>query len=149
MEILKSSFAPWPFFSSQEIEAVTKVLCSGKVNYWTGSNGRAFEEEFSSWCGTKYAVALANGSLALSSAYLSVGLGDGDEVITSPRTFIATAGSAVLLGAKPIFADVSRETGCITAETIAPLITTRTKAISVVHLGGLLICHLFVIWLVL
>ena len=79
---------------------------------------------------------MANGSLALASAYLAVGLGPGDEFITTPRTFIATASSAVLLGAKPRFADVDVESGAITASTIAPLITPRTKAISVVHLGG-------------
>ena len=79
---------------------------------------------------------MANGSLALSSAYLSIGLGVGDELITTPRTFIATASSAVLLGATPVFADVDRDSGCITAQTIESLITSRTKAISVVHLGG-------------
>ena len=71
---------------------------------------------------------------ALSSAYLSLGLGEGDELITTPR-FYYTASSAVLLGAKPIFADVDPNSGAITA-TIAPLITARTKAISVVHLAG-------------
>ena len=79
---------------------------------------------------------MANGSLALSAAYLAVGLGSGDEIITTPRTFIATASSAVLLGATPVFADVDPDSGSITAATIAPLITPRTKAISVVHLGG-------------
>ena len=79
---------------------------------------------------------MANGSLALSAAYLAVGIGQGDELITTPRTFIATASSAVLLGAKPIFADVDPNSGAITAATIAPLITPRTKAISLVHLGG-------------
>ena len=101
-----------------------------------GSLTRCFEQEFSSWCGTKYSIAMANGSLALSAAYLAIGLGRGDEVITTPRTFIATATSAVLLGANPIFADVDPFSGAITADTIAPLITPRTKAISVVHLGG-------------
>lgn len=79
---------------------------------------------------------MANGSLALSAAYLAVGLGQGDELITTPRTFIATASSAVLLGAKPKFADVDIDSGSITPATIAPLITPRTKAITVVHLGG-------------
>ena len=77
---------------------------------------------------------MANGSLALS-AYLGIGLGNGDEIITA-KDFVATASSAVLLGSRPVFADVDPDSGAITAATIAPLITPRTKAISVVHLGG-------------
>ena len=101
---------------------------------WFGN--QSFEQEFSEWVGTDHAIALANGSLALSAAYLAIGLGKGDEVITTPRTFIATASSAVLLGANTVFADVDADSGAITAATIAPLITSRTKAIAVVHLGG-------------
>ena len=126
----------WPFFDSEEIESVNLVLSSGKVNAWTGKQTSAFENEFASWCGSSHAIAMSNGSLALSAAYLAIGLGHGDELITTPRTFIATASSAVLLGAKPVFADVDVESGAITAASIAPLITPRTKAISVVHLGG-------------
>ena len=96
------------------------MLASGKVNTWTGQETKAFEQEYSQWCGTAYAIAMANGSLALSAVYLAIGLGAGDELITTPRTFIATATSAVLLGAKPVFADVDAESGSITASTIAP-----------------------------
>ena len=130
------TLAPWPQFDTEQINAATRVLASGKVNTWTGQDTTAFEQEFAQWCGTAHAIAMANGSLALSAAYLAIGLGEGDELITTPRTFIATASSAVLLGAKPVFADVDAESGAITAATIAPLITPRTKAISVVHLGG-------------
>ena len=126
----------WPRFGSEEIDAVTRVLLSGRVNSWTGKETSLFEKEFSRWCGVDSAIAMANGSLALSSAYLSIGVGSGDEVITTPRTFVATASSIVLLGAVPIFADVDYESGSITADSVAPLITPRTKAISVVHLGG-------------
>ena len=126
----------WPHFSSDQIEAAIHVLSSGKVNSWTGSETRLFEADFAKFTQSTYATAIANGSLALSAAYLSIGLGPGDEIITTPRTFLATSSSAVLLGAKPIFADVDRNSGNITASTIAPLITPRTKAISVVHLGG-------------
>ena len=126
----------WPHFDHDQIESATRVLKSGKVNTWTGNETKAFESEFAEWCGSTQAIAMANGSLALSAAYLAVGLGQGDELITTPRTFIATASSAVLLGAKPIFADVDSDSGAITADSIAPLITPRTKAISVVHLGG-------------
>jgi dTDP-4-amino-4,6-dideoxygalactose transaminase len=130
------TLASWPQFDADQIEAATRVLASGRVNTWTGQDTTAFELEFARWCGTQHAIAMANGSLALSAAFLAIGLGSGDELITTPRTFIATASSAVLLGAKPVFADVDAESGAITAATIAPLITPRTKAISVVHLGG-------------
>ena len=128
--------APWPQFDPQQIAAASRVLASGKVNTWTGQETIAFEQEFATWCGSSHAIAMANGSLALSAAYLAIGLGKGDELITTPRTFIATASSAVLLGARPVFADVDPDSGAITAESIAPLITARTKAIAVVHLGG-------------
>ena len=133
---MNTPLAPWPQFGDDQIVAAASVLASGQVNSWTGTETNAFEEEFASWCGCRHAIATANGSLALSSAYLSIGIGIGDELITTPRTFIATASSAVLLGAKPVFADVDAESGAISAATIEPLITTRTKAIAVVHLGG-------------
>ena len=129
-------FASWPQFDADQIDAASRVLTSGKVNTWTGEESKAFEREFAKWCGSSHSIAVANGSLALSAAYLAIGLSQGDELITTPRTFIATASSAVLLGAKPVFADVDPDSGAITAATIAPLITPRTKAISVVHLGG-------------
>ena len=128
--------ALWPHLDADQINVASQLLASGKVNAWTGLETKAFEQEFSEWVGTDHAIALANGSLALSAAYLAIGLGKGDEVITTPRTFIATASSAVLLGANPVFADVDADSGAITAATIAPLITSRTKAIAVVHLGG-------------
>ncbi len=126
----------WPQFSENEIEKVKEILLSGKVNYWTGQEGKNFEKEFATWCGTNYSIAISNGSLALTAAYMSLGIGEGDEVITTPRTFIATASTIVLLKAKPIFADVDPDSGAITVESIEPLITKKTKAISVVHLGG-------------
>ena len=130
------TLAPWPHFDTEQIDAASRVLASGKVNTWTGQDTKAFEQEYALWCCSSHAIAMANGSLALSAAYLAIGLGQGYELITTPRTFIATASSAVLLGAKPVFADVDPDSGATTAATIAPLITPRTKAISVVHLGG-------------
>lgn len=130
------NFNPWPFFSEDEINKVSQILSSGKVNYWTGVEGKNFESEFAEYVDSKYGIVMANGSLALTSAYKSIGLSSGDEIITTPRTFIATSSSAVLLGAKPVFADVDLNSGCITSEKIEPLITPKTKAISVVHLGG-------------
>ncbi|WP_320664935.1 DegT/DnrJ/EryC1/StrS aminotransferase family protein [Prochlorococcus sp. MIT 1223] len=126
----------WPEFDSSQINAAVKVLNSGKVNKWTGNETENFEKEFASFCGTKYAIALANGSIALSAALKALGIGDGDEVITTPRSFIATASSIVLEGAQPVFADIDKDSGCITANSIEPLINHATKAILVVHLAG-------------
>ncbi len=126
----------WPYFSKKEIDNVCSILESGRVNYWTGNETKKFEKEFSNFSNTSYSIALANGSLALNAAYLSVGLSEGNEFITSPRTFIATTSTGVLLGGIPKFADVDLNSGCITAETIEPLINSKTKAISVVHFGG-------------
>ena len=126
----------WPYFDQEQIKKVQEILISGNINYWTGNEGKNFESEFANYCGSEYAIALANGSLALSAAYLSVGIKQGDEVITTPRTFIATASSILLLGAKPVFADIDLNSGNITSDSILPLISKKTKAISVVHLGG-------------
>ena len=130
------SFPKWPVFDKSEIDLASNILESGKVNYWTGNHGKNFEKEFSEHFDVKYSIAMANGSLALSSSYLALGLKKNDEISTTPRTFIATASSAVLLGYKPIFADVDLDSGLITSDTIEPLINKKTKAISVVHLGG-------------
>tara|TARA_B100000700_G_C15053850_1_gene861766 strand:- start:61 stop:1260 length:1200 start_codon:yes stop_codon:yes gene_type:complete len=127
---------PWPHYSDEEKEAVLEVLKSGKVNYWTGNNCSNFEESFANYTQNSYSIALANGTLALESAYYSIGISDGDEIITTPRTFIATAMSIIKLRGKPIFADIDKDSGCITAKTIEPLINKKTKAISVVHLAG-------------
>ena len=132
----KSIFAPWPFYAEDEIEAVGRVLRSGKVNYWTGEEGRRFEEEFAAASGCQYAVALANGTNALELALVALQIPPGSEVITTPRTFIASASCIVMRGCTPIFADVDPDSGNITAETIAKVITSKTRAIIPVHLGG-------------
>ncbi len=126
----------WPQYSEEEIIAVSNVLRSSKVNYLFGEEGTLFEKEFSKYTGINYSIALANGSVALTCAYLALGLKEGDEIITTPRTFIATSSSAVLLGLKPVFADVDINSGCICPKSIESLITNKTKAICVVHLGG-------------
>ena len=126
----------WPFFDQEQINKVTEVIASGKVNYWTGDEGKFFEKEFASWCGTKYAVAVSNGSVALSLALHALGIKRGDEVIVPPRTFVATASAPALIGAIPVFVDVDKNSQAITANTIEPYITEKTKAICVVHLGG-------------
>jgi hypothetical protein len=130
------AFGPWPYFAEDEIAAAATVLRSGKVNYWTGQEGRRFEQEFAAFVGCKHAVALANGSTALECALKALGIGPGDEVVTTSRTFIASASCAVMLGARPVIADVDRESQNITAETISKVLTSRTKAIIAVHLAG-------------
>jgi hypothetical protein len=132
----EARFAPWPYFAPDEIEAATRVLQSGKVNYWTGEEGRQFEREFAASVDCQYAVALANGTVALEAALRALGIGPGDEVITTSRTFIASASCAVATGARPVMADVDRDSQNITAETIRPLLTPKTKAIIAVHLAG-------------
>ena len=126
----------WPFYDKEQIEKVSEVIASGKVNYWTGDEGKLFEKEFATWCGTKYAVAVSNGSVALSLALHALDIKRGDEVIVPPRTFVATASAPALIGAIPVFVDVDKSSQAITAESIAPHLTERTKAICVVHLGG-------------
>ena len=130
------AFAPWPQYENDEIEASVRVLQSGKVNYWTGNEGRDFEKEYAKHVGTRHAVAVANGSLALELALRVLGVGPGDEIITSPRTFIASASSAVAMGARPVFGDVDRTSQNITAESIRAVLTPATKAIVVVHFAG-------------
>ena len=134
--MLNTAFEPWPNFTQQEADAVSRVLLSNKVNYWTGQECREFEKEFAAWAGTDYAVALANGTLALDVALQAMGIGEGDEVIVTPRSFIASVSTVVNAGAMPVFADVEADTGNISARTIAPKITDKTKAIICVHLAG-------------
>jgi dTDP-4-amino-4,6-dideoxygalactose transaminase len=135
-EAIALSHAPWPYFSEDEMEAAARVLRSGKVNYWTGDEGRQFEKEYEEYVGSKHAIALANGSVALESALKALGVGPGDDVVTTSRTFIASASSAVMVGARPIIADVDRDSQNITAESIRMVLTPQTKAIIAVHLAG-------------
>ncbi|MDO5769918.1 MAG: DegT/DnrJ/EryC1/StrS aminotransferase family protein [Psychrobacter sp.] len=134
--MLNTSFSTWPSFTQEEACAVSQVLLSNKVNYWTGQEGRQFEQEFADWAQSKFAVALANGTLALDVALQTLGIGEGDEVIVTPRTFIASVSSVVNTGATPIFADVEADSGNISAETIAAVLTDKTRAIICVHLAG-------------
>ena len=135
--MLNTNFSPWPCFSNDEAQAVSNVLLSNKVNYWTGRECREFEKEFSAWCGAKYSIALANGTVALDLALKGLGVSENDEVITTPRTFLASASSIVTAGAKPVFADVDINSQNITAESIERVLTEKTKAVIVVHLAGM------------
>jgi dTDP-4-amino-4,6-dideoxygalactose transaminase len=135
--MLNTKFSPWPSFSQEEADKVSSVLLSNKVNYWTGQEGREFEKEFAQYTGAKYAVALGNGTLALDIALKAMNIGAGDEVITTPRTFLASASSIVTAGATPVFADVDLNSQNITAESIDAVLTDKTKAVIVVHLAGM------------
>lgn len=134
--VLNTPFSPWPSFTTEEADAVRDVVLSNKVNYWTGQECREFEKEFSSWAGTEYSVALANGTVALDLALHALGIGPGDEVIVTPRTFLASVSSVVNAGAIPVFAEVDRDTQNITAQTIQAVLTPRTRGVICVHLAG-------------
>lgn len=134
--MLNTAFEPWPSFTQEEADAVSKVLLSNKVNYWTGQECREFEKEFATFAGTQYAVALANGTVALDVALKALNIGAGDDVIVTSRTFLASASSIVTAGANPIFADVELDSQNISARTIEAVLTPNTKAIICVHLAG-------------
>jgi dTDP-4-amino-4,6-dideoxygalactose transaminase len=134
--MLNTAFSPWPSFSQTEIEASTRVLASGKVNYWTGQECREFEREFAKFAGTQKCVALSNGTLALDAIWAALGIGAGDEVIVTPRSFMASASSVVMAGAIPVFADVDADSQNITPQSVEHLINARTRAILGVHLAG-------------
>jgi dTDP-4-amino-4,6-dideoxygalactose transaminase len=134
--MLNTPFSPWPAFTQEEADAVSRVLLSNKVNYWTGTECREFEKEFAAWCGVSHAVALANGTLALDVALKALNIGPGDEVVVTPRTFLASVSCVVNAGATPVFADVDADSGNISAQTIAAVLTHKTKAVICVHLAG-------------
>ena len=134
--MLNGSFSPWPSFTEEEGDRVREIILSNRVNYWTGDEGRQFEREFAAWSGSAHAIALANGTLALDLALKALGIGPGDEVVVTPRTFIASISTVVNIGATPVFADVDADSGNISPATIAPVLTGRTRAIIPVHLGG-------------
>lgn len=134
--MLNTPFPAWPSFTKEEADAVRDVLLSNKVNYWTGQECRQFEKEFAAWCQCEYGVALANGTLALDAALHALGVGPGDEVIVTPRTFLASVSCVVNAGAVPIFADVDRDSQNITADSIKAVLSPLSKAIICVHLAG-------------
>ncbi len=129
-------FPPWPAFEREEIEAVSAVLRSGKVNYWTGQQVHRFEQEFADFVGCRYAVAVPNGTLALELALHALEIGPGDEVVVACRSFVASASCCAMRNAKPVFADVDPVSQNITADTIRSALTPQTKAIIAVHLAG-------------
>ncbi len=131
-----NGFSSWPNYSSDEANAIHRVLLSNQVNYWTGCECGFFEKEFSMFSDTQFAIALSNGTVALELAYRALGIGVGDEVIVTSRTFIASVSTIIAVGAIPIFADVDANSQNITFDTINAVLTKRTKAILCVHLSG-------------
>tara|TARA_B100001109_G_C18852983_1_gene470251 strand:+ start:171 stop:1328 length:1158 start_codon:yes stop_codon:yes gene_type:complete len=127
----------WPNYSKQEANKVKEILLSNKVNYWTGQECKKFEEEFAKWSDCKFAISLSNGSVALELALKSLDLKPSDEVIVTPRSFIASVTCVLNAGAKPIFSDIDFQSGNLNAELISEKITSNTKAIICVHIGGI------------
>ncbi|WP_415886971.1 DegT/DnrJ/EryC1/StrS family aminotransferase [Neptuniibacter sp. QD37_6] len=134
--MLNGPFTPWPCYTEEEAEAVRNVILSNQVNYWTGQEGRKFECEFADFAQAEYAIAVSNGTVALDLALNALGVGEGDEVVVTSRTFLASVSSIVNVGAHPIFADIDGDSQNITSETISAVLTSKTKAIICVHLAG-------------
>ena len=136
LPIRVTSLSSWPHYDEDEISAAMQVLVSGQVNYWTGQEGRQFEEEYAASVGTKYAVALMNGSVALEAALIALGMAPDDEVVVTSRTFIASASCVIMRGGLPVMADVDPVSQNMTTETIAAALTPKAKGIIAVHLAG-------------
>lgn len=134
--MLLKDFSSWPHYDEDEIAAVCAVLRSGRVNAWTGREIAGFEREFADYVGTQHAVAVANGSVAIELALRALGIGKGDEVLVTSRSFLASASSIVNVGARPVFCDVELDSQNISARTIEERITERSRAIICVHLAG-------------
>jgi dTDP-4-amino-4,6-dideoxygalactose transaminase len=126
----------WPWFDDEQLEAAQRVLRSGKVNYWTGGEGKAFEAEFAAYCGVPFGIALSNGTVALEIALKVAGIGPGDEVIVTPRTYVASAGCVAMAGARPVFVDVDARSQDMSPAAVRSAVTPRTRAIIPVHLAG-------------
>ncbi len=126
----------WPNFSPKELNAVSSVLKSRKVNYLSGVYGKLFEKNFSIYHKLNYCLAVSNGSIAIELVLKSLSLKPKDEVIVTSKSFIASASSVVLTGSKPIFCDVNIDSQNIDINKILKVYSNKTKAIICVHLGG-------------
>ncbi len=129
-------FPAWPVWGEPEREALLAALESGHWGELSGDQVQTFEDRFAAFQDARFALAVPNGTQALEVALQALGVGSGDEVITTPYTFIATVSAIAAVGAKPVFVDIDPTTNLIDPERIAAAITTRTRAIVPVHIGG-------------
>ncbi len=127
---------PWPHHEQDEIDAVVEILRTGRTNQWTGDTVRQFEAACEDWFGLTHALAVANGTVAIELALRGLEIGPGDDVLVSSRSFVASATMPLLVGAMPVFADVSIEHGNVTVETLEAARTPATRCAIVVHLCG-------------
>jgi dTDP-4-amino-4,6-dideoxygalactose transaminase len=123
-----------PIITQENIENVKKILKSGFLT--SGPSVKKFEEEFAKYCGVNHGIATSNGTTALQTALIALGIKKGDEIITTPFSFIASANCVLFQGGIPVFADINPKTFNIDPEKIEEKITKKTKAIIVVHLYG-------------
>jgi dTDP-4-amino-4,6-dideoxygalactose transaminase len=126
----------WPVMSTKMTDSVTEVLKSGKLNQWNNPTVKDFETKFAKYMNCNYAVAVFNGTVALELCIKTLKLKEGDEIIVTPRTFLASASCCAWYGITPVFVDVDMNSQNITLETIKLSITEKTKAIILVHLAG-------------
>ena len=129
-------WSKWPSYDSEQIDAVVRALETGEVNYWNGQVGKQFERDFADWVGTRHSIAVANGSVALDLILEALDIGPGHDVVLTPRSYVASAHCVVRRGARPIFADVDRDSQNVTAESIRAALTPQTRALIAVHLAG-------------
>jgi len=129
-----------PYFPAKDVEIIEKdlrkILASGMLTL--GEYTRRFEAAFAQLCGVQHAVAVNSGTSALEIALRASGIRRGDEVIVPTNTFAATAAVVVLIGAKPIFTDIDAESLCINSENVKKYLTSKTRAVITVHIGGLI-----------
>ena len=126
----------WPFMTEKMCQNVNEVLKSGKLNQWNNNSVKEFEKKFAEYFKCNYAVAVFNGTVALELCIKTLGLKECDEVIVTPRTFLASASCCAWYGITPIFVDVDINSQNITLENIKEAITEKTKAVILVHLAG-------------
>ncbi len=134
--VRQQPFHPWPVFDQSEEKALLEVLHSGNWGMLNGTRVTEFEAQFANFQGAKFGICVPNGTLALQLALIALGIGPGDEVITTPYTFIATASSIIQTGACPVFVDIEPGSHNIDPDLIEDAITPRTRAIVPVHLSG-------------
>ncbi len=134
--VKKTPFPEWPFYDDKERQALMEVLESRIWWRTPGTRTLKFEQDFAAYQQAKYGVAVTNGTAALEVAIAALGIGPGDEVILPDFTFVATAGAVLFAGALPVLVDCTPDTYCVEPALVEAAITSRTKAIIAVHMGG-------------